>query len=94
MLSYFEGGRLEAEVLRRAGEHEAVVDVYEMALVVEQDVAVVAVFDLEQVAGDRVAGAALDKVLLRGQELLAHARLPELLQEVVEQRQWLDLAAR
>ena len=43
-----EGGALEAEVLGRAGEDEAVVDVDEVALAVKKDVAVVAVLHLRK----------------------------------------------
>ena len=41
-----EGGALEAEVLGRAGEDEAVVDVYEVTLAVQEDVAVVTILHL------------------------------------------------
>ena len=43
-----EGGALEAEVLGRAGEDEAVVDVDEVTLAVQEDVAVVTIFHLDR----------------------------------------------
>ena len=43
-----EGGALEAEVLGRAGEDEAVVDVDEVTLAVKEDVAVVTILHLER----------------------------------------------
>ena len=42
-----EGGALEAEVLGRAGEDEAVVDVDEVTLAVKEDVAVVTILHLD-----------------------------------------------
>ena len=51
-----EGGALEAQVLGRAAQDEAVVDVNEVALAVEQDVAVVPVLDLQDVAEKGVPG--------------------------------------
>ena len=85
LVRHLEGGWLEAQVLGRTRQHEAVVDVDEVAVVVEEYVAVVAILDLEQVAGDRVAGAGGHEVLLGVQEGLAGARA-KLGQEEVEQR--------
>ena len=45
---------LEADVARRVREHEPEVDVREVPVTVKQDVAVVAVFDLEEVGDDGV----------------------------------------
>ena len=42
-----EGGALEAEVLGRAGEDEAVVDVDEVTLAVQEDIAVVTILHLD-----------------------------------------------
>ena len=42
-----EGGALEAEVLGRAGEDEAVVDVDEVTLAVQENVAVVTILHLD-----------------------------------------------
>ena len=56
----------------------------------------VPVFNLQQVADEAVAGAALDEVLLGGEESLAVGRA-ELVHEVLEQRQLavlLDLVQR
>mmetsp|Transcript_42215 Transcript_42215/g.123609 ORF Transcript_42215/g.123609 Transcript_42215/m.123609 type:complete len:310 (+) Transcript_42215:3-932(+) len=64
-----EGGGLEAHVLaRRVGEEEAKVDVDEGAVGVQQDVAVVPVLDLQQVAYDRVGRERLHKVAPRAVE--------------------------
>ena len=46
---------LEADVPRRVREHEPEVDVDEVAVAVDQDVAVMSVFDLEEVRDDGVA---------------------------------------
>ena len=43
-----EGGALEAEVLGRAGEDEAVVDVDEVTLAVQEDIAVMTILHLER----------------------------------------------
>ena len=43
---HFEGRALKAQVLRRTGQHEAVIDVYQMALIVQQYISIVSVFDL------------------------------------------------
>ena len=50
-----ERGSLKADVARRVREHEPEVDVDEVALAVEEDVAVVPIFDLEEVCYDGVA---------------------------------------
>ena len=52
---------------------------------VKQNVAVVSVLDLQQVADETIAGAALDEIPLCREKLLRN-RLAKLLQEVVEQR--------
>eukprot|EP00304_Pavlova_gyrans_P009438 CAMPEP_0206048210 /NCGR_PEP_ID=MMETSP1466-20131121/23461_1 /ASSEMBLY_ACC=CAM_ASM_001126 /TAXON_ID=44452 /ORGANISM="Pavlova gyrans, Strain CCMP608" /LENGTH=321 /DNA_ID=CAMNT_0053423253 /DNA_START=299 /DNA_END=1262 /DNA_ORIENTATION=+ len=56
----FEGRRLKAHVAARAvGDQEAKVDVHDVALHVQEDVAVVPVLDLQQVGDDRPRRAAL-----------------------------------
>ncbi|KAJ8525159.1 hypothetical protein ON010_g15956 [Phytophthora cinnamomi] len=56
---------LEVPVAARAvGEQEAKVDVDHMTVRVHQDVAVVAILDLENVADDRIGCKAFDKVSL------------------------------
>lgn len=47
--------RLETDVPRRIREHEPEVDMDEVAVAIEEDVAVVSVFDLEEVTNDGVA---------------------------------------
>ena len=65
-----EGTGLEPQILGRGREYEPVVDVDEVALAVEQDVAVVPVLDLHQVGHDAVGGAALHELALGRQEAL------------------------
>lgn len=60
-----EGGTLEAEILRGVRQDEAVVDVYEVAAVVEQNVAVVTIFHLDKIGDDTVSGTASDEISLR-----------------------------
>ena len=64
-----EGRGLEADVAGRVGEHEAEVDVDEVPVAVEEDVAVVPVLDLQQVRHERVARERLGEVALRPCEL-------------------------
>ena len=54
---------------------------YDVALVVEEDVAVVTVLDLDQVGDQAVGSTALDEVHL-GAEVLLGVDGPELLKEV------------
>lgn len=49
-----EGCGLEADVARRIRQHKAEVDVDEVAVAVNQDVAVMSILDLEQVGDDGV----------------------------------------
>ena len=54
---HLEGGILEAQVLRGAAQDESVVDMDEVALAVQQDVAIVAVLHLqknEQYSGSKI----------------------------------------
>ncbi len=43
---------------------------YDMTLVIQQDVAVVSVFHLEQIGDNAVGGTTLDEVSLSGEKLL------------------------
>lgn len=63
-----EGRRLEVDPTGRVGQHEVKVDVHNVTLLVQQQVAVVPVLPLKQVAHHRVASHALYKVALRGAE--------------------------
>jgi hypothetical protein len=58
----FERRRFEVESTGRVPQHEAVVDVDQMSLLVEHDVAVVTVFDLQQVAHDGIARQAVHEL--------------------------------
>ena len=92
----FEGRALEAEILGRRRQDEAEIDVDDVALAVEEDVAVVPVLDLDQVADERVGGDALDEIALRRQVGLRIGRAV-LAQKVLEQRHarvLLDLVQR
>mmetsp|Transcript_16760 Transcript_16760/g.25988 ORF Transcript_16760/g.25988 Transcript_16760/m.25988 type:complete len:493 (-) Transcript_16760:1573-3051(-) len=61
----FEGRRLKADVpARTVAEEKVKVNVNDAALRCQQDIAVVAVFDLQQVAHETVGRHRLDKVLL------------------------------
>ena len=60
-----EGGGLEVPVPGRRGEDEPEVDVDDVPLVVDQEVAVVPVLDLEDVGQDAVGGEGLGEPLLR-----------------------------
>ena len=60
-----EGGRLEADATGAIGQHKAKVDMNDVAAVVQEDVAVMAVLDLQQVAHQAVGGHALCKIALR-----------------------------
>jgi hypothetical protein len=62
LLREFEGGLLEVHVAGGDPEQEAEVDVQDVAVGVDQDVAVVPVFDEEQVADQRVPGQAVCEV--------------------------------
>lgn len=59
-----EGRSLEAHIARAVGQHEAKVDVDEVTVAVNEDVAVVAVLDLKKVSRDRIACKRCDKVAL------------------------------
>ena len=56
---------LETNVPWGVGEHEAKVDVDEVPIAVEEDVAVVPVLDLQEVRDERVARERLGEVALR-----------------------------
>ena len=60
----FERGGLESDISRRVGKHETKIDVDEMSVAVEEDVAVVSVFDLEEVGDEGVACEGFGKVAL------------------------------
>ena len=65
----FERGSLEPNISRRVGKHETKIDMDEMSVAVEEDVAVVPVFDLEEVGDERVSCERLCKVALRADVL-------------------------
>jgi hypothetical protein len=67
---HLEGRALEAEIFGRAAKDESVVDVDDVALAVEQDVAVVAVLDLDEVGDNTIGRAALDELALSRKKLL------------------------
>jgi hypothetical protein len=56
LLSELKGYGLEIQVARRIGQEEAKVDVNHMPLRVEQDVSVMSVLYLKDVAEERIAG--------------------------------------
>jgi hypothetical protein len=60
----FEGGGLKVDTPRGVGQHEAKINVNEMAHIVQQDIAVVPVLYLEQVADNAVGSHALREVAL------------------------------
>jgi len=61
-----EGGILKFQhLVHSAHEHVAVVDVHDAPVPQQQDVPVVPVLDLQNVANDRVGGHAVHKILLR-----------------------------
>ena len=64
-----ERRRLEADVAWRVREHEPEVDVDEVPVAVEEDVAVVPVLDLQQVRDEGVARERLGEVALCADEL-------------------------
>ena len=66
----FKGRTFESEILWRTGQDEPVVDVDEVALVVQEDIAVVAILDLDQVRDDAVRRTGFDKLSLGCQERL------------------------
>lgn len=86
LLRHLEVGRLEPHVLTwRVVEEEPEVDVDEPAFAVDQDVAIVAVLDLEDVADDRVGRLRPDEVgscLLELEAELRAVRLDEVVIEV------------
>lgn len=49
---------------RRVGKHESKVNMNEMAIAIDQDIAVVPVLDLQQESDDGISGKGLDKVAL------------------------------
>ena len=60
----FERGSLESDISRRVGQHETKIDMDEVSVAVEEDVAVVSVFDLEEVGDEGVACEGFGKVAL------------------------------
>ena len=60
----FERSRFEANVARRIGEHESEVDMDKVALPIEQDVAVMTIFDLQEVGDEGIACEGLCKIPL------------------------------
>ena len=93
---------LERDDARRVRDHEAKVDVDDVALGVDQDVPVVSVLHLEQVADQRVRCEALQEVQLRDLEVLhedLRVDLPQrlvrvlLLQRVQRYRVWDELCS-
>ena len=58
-------GGLEIDASRGVGQHEPEVYVHHVALLVQQDVAIVPVLDLQEVADDAIARHALNKVAFR-----------------------------
>ena len=60
----FERGGLESDISRRVGKHETKIDVDEVSIAVEEDVAVVSGFDLEEVGDEGVACEGFGKVAL------------------------------
>ena len=60
----FERGSFESDISRRVGKHETKIDVDEVSVAVEEDVAVVSVFDLEEVGDEGVACERFGKVAL------------------------------
>ena len=57
----FERCRLEADIPRGVGQHEAEVDMNKMPVPIEEDVAVVPVLNLEEVRDDGIACIARQK---------------------------------
>jgi hypothetical protein len=55
--------------MTHVGKHEPKVDVHDMPIAIKQDVAVMAILDLQQVRRDRVSSKRLGKVELRPCEL-------------------------
>ena len=81
-----EGGRLEPHPLSRAAkEEEPKVYVYDVAVLGEQNVAVVPVLDLEQVAHHRVGSHGLNEVCF-GAGVAVAPRGSEVVQKEVAQR--------
>lgn len=66
LLSQLEGHRLKVEVAWAVREHEAKVDVHHVASRVKQDVSVVPVLDLQDVAQERIPYHGSHEVLLGG----------------------------
>jgi len=64
LASQFEGRSLEVDTTRRVAEHEAKVDVDDVAPLVQHDVAVMPVLDLQEEADQAVPCHALYKVSL------------------------------
>ncbi|GIX64560.1 arginyl-tRNA synthetase family protein [Babesia caballi] len=92
VLGELEGGLLELHVGGGGGpQEEPEVDVQDVALAGDEQVAVVPVLDLEQVAEQRVAGQRVDEVVHGAVELGAAARA-ELAQKVVLQSAPVGLA--
>lgn len=85
-----ERAGLEAEIAGRRRQHEAEVDVYDVAVAVQQDVAVVAILDLDEIADEAVGRAALDEIFLGHEEALGTDG-PEFPLEVLQQSQLAEL---
>ena len=62
VLSQLKGGFLEVHVPRRTWKHETEVDVNDMPVDIDQNIVVMAVFDVEEVGDKTVASQGLDKV--------------------------------
>ena len=60
----FKWRRLETDVTGRVREHEAEVDVNEVPVAVEEDVAVVSVFNLEQIRHEGITSKRFGEVAL------------------------------
>lgn len=77
---------LEAQITRRCRQNEAEVYVNQMAVAVQQDVAVVTILHLNEITDQTVRGTALNEIFLRHAERL-RGRRAELPFEVLEKRQ-------
>lgn len=82
----FERASLEAQITRRRRQDETKVYVDQVAVAVQQDVAVVTILHLNEIADQTVRSAALNKIFLRHAERL-RGRRTELPFEVLEKRQ-------
>eukprot|EP00639_Heterosigma_akashiwo_P005275 CAMPEP_0194576286 /NCGR_PEP_ID=MMETSP0292-20121207/11459_1 /TAXON_ID=39354 /ORGANISM="Heterosigma akashiwo, Strain CCMP2393" /LENGTH=275 /DNA_ID=CAMNT_0039428299 /DNA_START=410 /DNA_END=1234 /DNA_ORIENTATION=- len=92
LLRQLEGRPLEVRVARRPGEHEPEVDVDGVALGVQEDVPVVPVLQVEQVAQDGVRAQALHEAVPRLDEP-GGPLVPEAALEEVQQRGELGVVA-